>query len=362
MDEKVSSSEGSLDAQIKEISEKSGTAVEELKKLIEEKKDELSGLVSEEGAMHIVARELGVNLLKEKNRELKLANLVSGLRSVDIVGKIVNISDTRQFERNGKQGQVLNVTLGDESGTVRMSMWNDEINVIQKLGLKEGDCIKLCNGYVKIDNRNNPELRLGRGVIEKTDANIEITKTQFGTGSGAQSAANMPVKRRTICEFQEGGFEEARAALVQIFRRNPFYNVCPTCDARVTESDGTWQCDEHGKVEPKKQLVLSGVLDDGTDNIRVVFFRDIAERAFGKNTDDLVKIATEANDPMAIYDHFENLGKELIVRGRVKKNNFTDNIELVANAVEEVDLKKETGVLIKELKASGKASSEAPNA
>jgi len=351
----------SLEVMIKEISKKSGTSAEEIKKLIEEKQDELSGLVSEEGAMHIVARELGVSLLKEKKWELKIANLVSGLRAVDIVGKIIGISEIREFERNGKKGQVLNVMLGDETGTVRMSMWNDEVDIIQKLGLKEGDCMKLTNGYVKIDNRDNTELRKGKGLLEKVDMQIEVPKSQAvdSFGAGAMSVPAV-AKRQPIAGLKEGSFAEVRSSLVQLFRRNPFYNLCPTCEGRLTQKEEggvtVWHCEEHGKVEPKKQLVLSGVIDDGTDNIRVVFFRDAGEKVFGKKTEELTKIAKEADDPFAIYDQFENLGKEFIISGRVKKNTFTDNIELVANNVSEIDIKKEAEGIIKEFGSLGKDS------
>jgi hypothetical protein len=60
----------------------SGKSEAEIRKLIGEKQDELSGLVSEEGAAYIVARELGVNLLKAAKRQLKVKNLrLSGYSS-----------------------------------------------------------------------------------------------------------------------------------------------------------------------------------------------------------------------------------------------------------------------------------------
>ena len=49
---------------IQEISKSSGSSESEVKKKIEEKQLELSGLVSAEGAAYIVGKELGVNLLK----------------------------------------------------------------------------------------------------------------------------------------------------------------------------------------------------------------------------------------------------------------------------------------------------------
>ena len=44
---------------IEKISKESGKSVKSVTDLIDEKKEELSGLVSEEGAAYIVGRELG---------------------------------------------------------------------------------------------------------------------------------------------------------------------------------------------------------------------------------------------------------------------------------------------------------------
>ena len=78
----------SLEKIILKISEGSKTAPEEIKKLIEEKQDELSGLVSPEGAAYIVGRELGVSLLKETKRELKVKNLGKCTRNGQNFGNI----------------------------------------------------------------------------------------------------------------------------------------------------------------------------------------------------------------------------------------------------------------------------------
>jgi hypothetical protein len=77
----------------------SGRTEAEVRKLIEEKQDELSGLVSEEGAAYIVARELGVNLLKAAKRQLKIKNLIPGLSSVELVGRVVSIFEPREWAR-----------------------------------------------------------------------------------------------------------------------------------------------------------------------------------------------------------------------------------------------------------------------
>ena len=75
---------------VKEISGKSEKGEDEVKKLIRDKQVELSGLVSEEGAAYIVGRELGVEMIRDTRRELKIKNILPDMRSVSIIAKVVN--------------------------------------------------------------------------------------------------------------------------------------------------------------------------------------------------------------------------------------------------------------------------------
>ena len=331
----------SLKEIVKEISKVSKLSEDEVNQKIGEKQIELSGLVSPEGAAYIVGKELGVNLLKEPaKRRLKVKNVIPGIRSVDIAGRIVNISDKRDFERGGKTGSVVNITLGDDTGVVRLSLWNSEIELLKELDVKEGDVVKVTGGYVKEDNRGNSEIRLGRmGKLEKSDTQIPEIKDIKGDFD--------TVNVKNIRDLREGEYSEVRASLVQVYRRNPFFEVCPTCESRLGKEEDVWKCKDHGNVEPKYNLVLSGVIDDGSGNIRVVFFRDLAEKVFGKDTEELKKVAS--GDQLNVYENL-HLGEEFIIRGRVKKNQFTERMEFIANEIESVDPKGEAEKLLRRIR------------
>ena len=333
----------SLDEIIEKICEHTGMTQKKVMQLIDEKEDELSGLVSREGAAYIVARELGISLLRESKKQLKIKSLTEGLNSVDIVARVVRISEPREFQKDDRKGSVANLILGDETGMARLSLWNEEIEAVAELGLKEGDVVKISRGYVKMDNRGNLDLRLGRGRIEKVEEEVKLPELKgmerdYGT-----------VRRKPISEAKDGETIETRACLVQLFRKNPFFEVCPTCGVRMKNKAGKWVCDHHGEVKPDFNVVVSGVLDDGYGNIRVVFFRELAEKLFGKSASELRAFAQEKVDPLAIYDAFDLLGKDYVIKGRVKKNDLTENLEMIANSIDEPDVKKEFELLMKEV-------------
>lgn len=326
------------------IAEESDLNKKEIKKKIEEKRRELSGLVSEEGAAYIVSRETGVELLKEGKRELQVENLVSGLRSVNLRARVVRIFEPREFESKGKKGKVANIIVGDGTGTVRLSLWNEEVELIEKEKIKEGDVVEVSGGYVKTDNRGQPELRTGRGEIGVVEEETDLPKVEEIQKGGAGSAG-----RKDIGQLKEGDYAQVRGALVQVFERKPLYEICPECEGRVRKEKDKWECREHGEVEPAHHMMASGVIDDGTGNVRAVFFREMAENILGKKTGEVEKEIKKDGGFQGLFEGVPALGKEFIFKGSVKKNDFTENLEFMVNEMEEINVKEETEKLLQDV-------------
>lgn len=321
---------GNLEELIKKIVESTDLDENKVKKLIKEKELEFSGLISKEGAAHIVAKEYGLNLLKETSKELKIENIVSGMRSVNVKGKIERIFEPREFEKNGKKGKVASIIIADETGEIRVSLWDEQVKVIDNLN--EGETIEILNGYTKGNKVGGCELRIGRGgKIKKIEEEILTTR----------KTARTYIKNLVL-----GSYGEVRGAVVQFFETKPFFFVCPVCGKKIIDN----KCDEHGEVKPKPELILSGILDDGTGNIRTVFFREQAEKILGLSAEDLYKKTDEGKDLSILKEKIDEiLGKEFIIGGRVKKNQFFERLELMVNKVESINPEKEAETILNSL-------------
>ena len=90
---------------VERIAKAAGLEKEEVERRVEAKKAKLSGLISKEGAAQIIAAELGINF---EDADLKISELMAGMRKVNVVGKIINMYPVREFNKNGKEGKVLN--------------------------------------------------------------------------------------------------------------------------------------------------------------------------------------------------------------------------------------------------------------
>ena len=91
----------------------------------------------------------------------KISELKVGQGQVNVQGTVKNISDTRAFNKYGRDLKVANATLEDESGNIKLTLWNDDITRI-----KNGDKVKVTNGFV---GEFNSEKQLSAGKLGKIE-------------------------------------------------------------------------------------------------------------------------------------------------------------------------------------------------
>ncbi|MHA1427301.1 MAG: hypothetical protein ACTSQI_15025 [Candidatus Helarchaeota archaeon] len=89
---------------------------------------------------------------------MKVKELSPGMRNVEVIVKVVQKGSPRSvFVRSdGKQHQVVDLLVGDETGMVSMSLWDDMIHQIN-----ETDIIQISKGYVN-EFRGKMQLNIGK--------------------------------------------------------------------------------------------------------------------------------------------------------------------------------------------------------
>src|SRR3990170_9144767 len=110
---------------LQKINEKTGLSNEDITKKVLEKQQELSGLISKEGAAYILAKEMGIEITTPK-KKAEIKDIASNFKNLNFQASVVRISDVREFVRNNKRGRVANIFLADNSGTIRLSLWDNQ--------------------------------------------------------------------------------------------------------------------------------------------------------------------------------------------------------------------------------------------
>ena len=97
---------------------------------------------------------------KERERYQKtqqIDNLRFGMKGIDVTAKIIEVPPIKTvFSRWGSQCYVSNVKIEDETGSIRLSLWNGQVDKV-----RVGDEVELTNCYVS-QFAGQPQLRLRR--------------------------------------------------------------------------------------------------------------------------------------------------------------------------------------------------------
>lgn len=92
----------------------------------------------------------------------KISELTPRQGNVNVEGVISEVGEARTFNKFGKPLVVSNAILKDDSGSVKLTLWNDDAS-----RYKVGDKIKIANGYVG-EFQGEKQLTSGKfGKIEK---------------------------------------------------------------------------------------------------------------------------------------------------------------------------------------------------
>jgi len=306
------------------IKEKTGLSEQEIEQRVKEKLDKLSGLISKDGAAHIIANELGINAFEDVTGKVKLGKLIAGMRNVETLGKVRQVYEIREFTTDKGSGKVGSFLIADDTGMARVTCWNTQTE--KMTGLKEGDIVKLKNSYVKENN--------GRFELHMNDKGEMLLNPPGETVTVPDNVkqAQAEVKRKKIAELAENEMNiEILGTIVQVFEPK-FFEVCPSCGKRAKQRENQFVCEQHNAVVPDYSYVMNAVIDDGSETIRAVFFREQAERLIRKPKEEIVQYRQfkEKFDEVKI----ELLGQMIKLNGKVTKNAMFDRLEFVARTVD----------------------------
>jgi replication factor A1 len=137
--------------------------------------------------------------------------------------------------------------------------------------------------------------------------------------------------------------------VMTVYTSNPFYRVDPESGNTVREDDDGNYATKDGKEveEPENRLALSAVIDDGTGNIRTVFFRDRAR--------ELLEIDEEVEkegDTDAVEEAAQSVvGKEVTIEGRTRHNDYFGQLEIIVNEMEETEIEEQLDSILEIMEA-----------
>ncbi len=293
------------------IARDSGLGEDEIERRVEAKRAKLAGLISREGALQVIAAELGISF---EDEVLKINEILEEMRKVNTTGKVIQLFPVREYtNKKGELGKVSNMVIADETGNIKVVLWDvNHISLIENGQIKENSSVEIANAGMRMG-----ELHLGSfsefKVSNKVFENVQTAKV---------------VKEKPIVEFNVGDSVGVRAFIVQSFEPRFFY-VCPECKKKAVSGEGGFVCAEHGVVTAEKRALINLVLDDGTETTRAVLFHEVLPKIGLTELENIEKL---------LFQREDLLGKEMVFSGDVRMNKFFNNPEFIINGVQEINL------------------------
>ena len=112
--------------------------------------------------------------IEYKEKFLSIADIKAEMYDINIVGKVLDISAVRTFQKkDGSSGMVRNFLLGDATGKISVSLWDAKIDFLEEVNFNE--TVEVLHA----DSRENVfsqqvELNLGaKGVIRKSKKTVK---------------------------------------------------------------------------------------------------------------------------------------------------------------------------------------------
>jgi replication factor A1 len=301
------------------------------------------------GATRVEINPSGVSVGEPKPSRMKIGELEPNLDAIEVVGRVIEITKPREFTRpDGGCGKVASIFIGDSSGTTRVSLWNEQA---EKVGeMKVGDVLKLTDCYSTLGLFGQPELHLSsHGRIELNPVGEKLPPIDV------VSATAPKVERLKLSEIEKEGIRvQVRGTIVQVFHRRPIFDTCPNCGRSLGSVDTSLLCEECGKVvTPEHRVVLSFLIDDGSDNIRVALFGKVAEQFLGMDAKQVFELFKSTPDLAEFYSKLNLVGREVVITGTTRQDKYFNQLELRASEVHVPDPKQEARLMLERLKERG---------
>ena len=292
---------------LERISKVSGLSKEELVEKVEAKRTKLSGLISKEGALQVIAAELGISFEDEK---LKINELLPGMRKVKVVAKVITLYPVRTFtNKNGDQGKVANMIVADDTSNIKVVLWDtNHIELIEKGKIAQDIVIEIAGASMR-DN----EIHLG------SFSEIKVSKEIL-----SNLKTEKQIKEKEICDLVLGDYVKTRAFVVQAFEPK-FFEVNKETGRKITDEERA------SGIQPEKRMLMTIVLDDGFETIKAVMFSEVLNK-FGINSIEDLNLLNQQRQNI--------LGKEMFFVGNCRRNSYFNSQELILEDVQELDLDK----------------------
>lgn len=147
---------------------------------LQAEKERTGGLLGDETLLRLIAAKFGIKVQQniiQSSGVLSTNRLLAGLYDVTVAGRLIAIFPAKTFQTAENSGKFVTLMVGDSEGIVRVILWNEKTELVEKGELKVGQALKLLHAYTKDDRYGKVEVHLG--TKSKIEVEAEAKMNQY---------------------------------------------------------------------------------------------------------------------------------------------------------------------------------------
>lgn len=313
------------------LQKKPDIGAEDVRELIDEKKRKIgAGYLTDQGALFLVAADLGISFENNQSTQTSIKDLYIGANDVNLSARVINIYPVRKYTRRDTNEEVQNrtLTIYDKDSSIKVRLWDQHVSFPEEYDLKPGDLVKISHGYTKSGLDNKAIINLGsKGIIEKSSSS--------STNDDSSEIPSLDAISKTVDEIKE-----------------PVDNIIVT---GVLSSNPRVSRYVNFRNEQGKSLHIPLSNEDGTKTVRSIIWNineDKIPEIFTQGSKvKLIGVRVKQGNPQYSNEEFEIHGDEgTIIQVQQIKHIGEEGSDITAEEEEEFDGSK---VVVLKILSSG---------
>src|SRR5450759_2814871 len=137
---------------------------EQIIEKLQAERSRTGGLLGDETLLRLIAAKFGVQVQQNTIHNsgiLSTSRLFAGLHDVTVAGRLIAVFPAKTFQGAEKSGKFATLMVADNDGILRVVLWNEKAELVEKGELKSGQAVRLVHGYTREDRYGKTELHLG---------------------------------------------------------------------------------------------------------------------------------------------------------------------------------------------------------
>ncbi len=138
---------------------------EDIMTRLEAERAKCGELLGDETLLRLIAAKLGIKLQQNTfvncgSGSISSGRLFAGLYDVNVSGRLMAVFASKTFQGQEKSGKFATLMLGDSDGLLRVVLWNEKAELVERGELKAGQNVRFVHCYTRNDRYGKTELHL----------------------------------------------------------------------------------------------------------------------------------------------------------------------------------------------------------